>query len=92
LFIYIIILLLPLLSALFCGFLGFYFGRFLSVFISVLIIFFSAIISLFLFFEISLSNSLVLIKCFNWIYIDILNLNFGFLFDSLTCSMLIIIC
>ena len=90
--IYLLILILPILSAFIIGFCGFYFGRNLSLKISLICMFFAVLISFFLYFEICLSDTIVIIKLFTWMQIGIFNFKFGLLFDNLTCTMLLIIC
>jgi len=83
---------MPCLSAVIAGLGGFYFGRIISTRISIGCMLIAALISLFLYFEICLSDSVVIIKLFTWIKIELINLNFGLLFDNITCIMSLIIC
>jgi NADH-quinone oxidoreductase subunit L len=89
---YLLILIFPLLGAITAGLGGFYFGRYISIRISITCMFIAALIALFLYFEVCLSDSIVMIKLFTWLKIGLINLNFGLLFDNLTCIMLLIIC
>jgi len=70
----------------------FYFGKQISIKISIILLLLSVFLSLFLYFEICLSDSVVSIKLFTWIKINVYSFCFGLLFDSLTCVMLLIIC
>ena len=71
------------------------FGRFIGIngtfIISVGTMFVLLLISFFIFFEVSLSGSVCSFKLFNWFNNENLYLKWGFLFDSLTSSMLIVI-
>lgn len=88
---YLLVLFFPFIGALITGLLGRYIGRSGSLIITTSCLFFSFIISLFIFFEVGLSNSICLIKLTSWFNIGILNVSWGFLFDSLTSFMLIIV-
>jgi len=89
---YFLVILFPFLGALLTGLGGFYFGRLISTRLSIFCMLIAALISLFLYFEVCLSDSIVIINLFTWIKIGIINLNFGLFFDNLTCIMLLIIC
>jgi NADH-ubiquinone oxidoreductase chain 5 len=78
-------------GALIAGFFGRYVGRYGSIIISTSCMFLSFIVSLFIFFEVSLSNSVCMIKLTNWFDVGLLNTSWGFLFDTLTSMMLIIV-
>src|SRR3546814_6740288 len=88
---FLLILILPFLGFLFSGLFGRFFGRNLSPLFSSLTIFITFIISIFAFYEVSLSKSILSIKLFNWIIYETTTITFGLLFDSLTCIMLIIV-
>jgi NADH-ubiquinone oxidoreductase chain 5 len=69
-------------------------GRFLSYGVGILCticIFLSFILSLFSFYEIGFSSGVVIIEVGQWIHSDTLNVNWGFCFDSLTCTMLVVV-
>lgn len=89
---YIIILLLPLFSAIICGFSAYQFGDVGVKYISLSLIFITWLISLYLFYEIIYCQSLVSIKLYEWILIDIYSIRFGLLIDALTSAMILIIC
>jgi NADH-ubiquinone oxidoreductase chain 5 len=59
---YLLVLFFPFIGALITGLLGRYIGRSGSLIITTSCLFFSFIISLFIFFEVGLSNSICLIK------------------------------
>ena len=76
-------------------FIAFFFGRFfnrkqIGLFTS-FCIFLSFFISLFAFYEVGLNSSSCTILLFSWIKVDLLDLSFNFLFDSLTVSMLVVV-
>src|SRR6202041_1906075 len=59
--------------------------------ISLLLLFFSFICSLFIFYEVGLCNSNVYINLNSWMHLGVLNLNWGFYFDSLTAIMCVVV-
>jgi hypothetical protein len=61
---FLLILIFPILSAFIIGFCGFFFGRSLSLKISIICMFFAVLISFFLYFEICLSDTIVIIKLY----------------------------
>ena len=83
------IIILPLLSSFFTGLFGRKLGVKGSQFISCSILIFITILSILLYFEIVLNNINLTINLFNWIDSEILNIDWGFNFDSLTISMLL---
>lgn len=88
---YLVLIFLPLISSITVGMFGRYLGTKGSSLISVFCLFFTCIISFFCFYEVGLSNSFVYIKLIKWIDSDLLNVDWGFLFDSLTVVMCCII-
>lgn len=76
-------------------FVAFFLGRFFSRkhigFFTSLCVFCSLLVSLFTFYEVGLNGSTCIINLFSWIHLDLLDLNFNFLFDSLTVSMLVVV-
>ena len=88
---YLNILFLPLVSF----FSGSVFGRFLGPrgvgIIAVLSILCCFFLSLFIFFEIAIANSICSIKLFSWICVELTDIYWGFYFDSLTSIMLIVV-
>jgi NADH-ubiquinone oxidoreductase chain 5 len=44
-----------------------------------------------MFYEVGLNGSTCVIELFSWIHLDLLDLRFNFLFDSLTVSMLVVV-
>lgn len=86
------ILFLPLISAILCGLFANKYGFLGSQNISIFIIFCTWILSLFIFYEITILQSIVSIKLYNWILIDIFSIYFGLLFDPLSGTMIFVIC
>jgi NADH-ubiquinone oxidoreductase chain 5 len=76
-------------------FVAFFFGRFFSRkhigFFTSLCVLFSLLISFFTFYEVGLNGSICTVTLFSWINLDLLDLRFNFLFDSLTVSMLVVV-
>ena len=88
---YILVLLLPLLNSLICGFLGFKIGSkgaSYSSFIFMPLTFFTACI---IFYEVALMGAPCYIKLNTWVNSGILTLHWGLLFDTLTAVMLIVV-
>lgn len=88
---YINILFLPLLNFLIISFLGYYIGRLGCCYISITGLLLSFIISIFIFFEVSMNQLPVSIKLYNWLIIDLYSVQIGLLFDSISSIMLIVI-
>lgn len=76
-------------------FVSFFFGRLFSReyigFFTSICVFISFLLSIILFYEVALNSSECFFSLFNWITIDLLFLDFNFLFDSLTVSMLSVV-
>ena len=85
------IVLLPFLGFIYAGIFGRVFGREGSGFFSILLVFLSFLLSIFSFYEVVLSGTVVSLTLFQWTLIDVYSINFGLLFDALSVSMLIII-
>ena len=88
---YLILIFLPLISSITVGLFGRFVGTKGSSLISVFCLFITTIISFFCFYEVGLSNGFVYINLIKWIDSDLLNVDWGFLFDSLTVVMCCII-
>nr|YP_009502237.1 NADH dehydrogenase subunit 5 [Porolithon onkodes]ASB29839.1 NADH dehydrogenase subunit 5 [Porolithon onkodes] len=88
---YLLILILPLLGSIIVGFLGRFVGRYGSAIFSTICVVFSLLLSLISFYEVGFLKSVCYIKIANWITSGMFSIEWGFLFDSLTCSMLIIV-
>lgn len=76
-------------------FIAFFLGRFFSRkhigFFTSFCVFMSLLLSLFAFYEVGLNASPCTLNLFSWIHLDLLDLNFNFLFDSLTVGMLVVV-
>nr|YP_010619999.1 NADH dehydrogenase subunit 5 [Tayloriella tenebrosa]WAX04012.1 NADH dehydrogenase subunit 5 [Tayloriella tenebrosa] len=88
---YLLIIFLPLFSSISLGFFGRLIGFYGSTIISIICLFLSFLVSIFIFFEIGLNGHIIYIDIFTWIISDNINIKWNFLFDNLTSSMLIII-
>jgi NADH-ubiquinone oxidoreductase chain 5 len=86
---YLTILALPLLGALTAGFLGRKIGVTGSHIVTCTLLVMSALLSIVAFYEVGLSGSPVHIQLTSWIDSESMLVNWGFLFDSLTVSMLL---
>ena len=84
---YLVFVFLPLLSSLTSGLFGRKIGSNGSSIITVFCIFVTFLLSLLIFFEVALSNCCVYIKLIKWIDSGLLNVDWGFMFDSLTSVM-----
>ena len=88
---YLLIIFLPLLGAISAGFLGYYIGYKGSCFITTLCIGITFLLSCLSFYEVGFAGSPCYISLFSWIDLEICNISWGFLFDSLTVVMLIVV-
>lgn len=88
---YILIVLLPILASFLAGIFGKFIGKRGSVFITVSFVGLSALLSFFIFYEVALCKGICFFKCFTWISSGSLFLEWGFLFDSVTAVMLIVV-
>lgn len=88
---YILILILPLING-FLGFFTVYLGRVGNVILNIFLITFCWVLSLFIFHEIVLSQSVISIDSYRWLLVDIFSTNFGLIFDSLSSVMLLVTC
>ncbi len=88
---YLIILTLPLLGSLIVGFLGRFLGQYGAGIVSTTCVFFSMILSLISSYEIGFLNLPCYINLVNWVTSGVFSISWGFLFDSLTCVMLVVV-
>ena len=84
---YLLLIFLPLIGSFCAGLFGRKLGPLGASYITVSCLCFTFFISLFVFYEVSLSNCCVYIKLTPWIDSEMLNVDWGFLFDSLTVVM-----
>lgn len=88
---YLIIIILPLISSIICGF----FGRFIGIrgvkILSCNILFLNVLISLFIYYEILINLGITNITLWEWFNIGILSNYFSFRFDFIVSNMLILV-
>ena len=88
---YLLILVLPLLGSLITGFLGRFLGRYGASLFSTICVNLSMIFSFLAFYEVALLKSPCYISLVDWITSGVFYITWGFLFDSLTCVMLLVV-
>nr|YP_209597.1 NADH dehydrogenase subunit 5 [Heterostelium pallidum]AAU00612.1 NADH dehydrogenase subunit 5 [Heterostelium pallidum] len=88
---YLISLCLPLISALITGLIGRFIGSYISIRLAIICMIMTVISCLYIYYDIVLCNNVVQLKLGEWINSGFLNLEYGFLFDSLTSVMLVVI-
>lgn len=88
---YLLIVLLPLLGSLFAGFTSRFLGYRGAALVTTSCVFLSFLCSTLAFYEVALCASPVYIHCTSWFSCELFNASWGFLFDSLTVVMLIVV-
>ena len=88
---YLLIIINPLLNSLFSLVFGRYIGSKGAICLTVFGMLLNFLLSILLFFEVALSNSPVYIKVFSWLNCEMLDFSWGFLFDTLTVVMLLVV-
>lgn len=88
---YLLVIVFPLLSSITTGLLSSYIGVKNAIKFSICYLFISCLLSLFIFYEIIICGSNTIIKLGEWIYCGSLFIDWGFLFDSLTATMLVVV-
>lgn len=88
---YILVLLMPLLSAIISGLLGRKIGTKGAGVLTSCCIVMSTVVSCYIFYETVLNSSVTYIKLWRWFDSELLTTYFGLQFDSLTSTMLIVI-
>ena len=88
---YLLIVLLPLISAIVSGFFGRYIGKKGAQILTTSFVGISAILSLIAFYEVALCANPCYITLITWIDSELLYASWGFIFDSLTVVMLIVV-
>lgn len=86
---YLSILFLPLLGSIVSGFLGRKIGVTGSHIITTISLFVTSVLATIAFYEVGICGSPVSINLLSWIDSELLSISWGFLFDSLTVSMII---
>lgn len=88
----LIILIFPLFSSIAGGLFGRFLGHRAVPYLSTLFVFFSFCLSLLFFFQVTFFGKLSQFFIFPWISVGVFFVNWGFLFDSLTAVILIVVC
>ena len=84
---YLLIVILPLLGSISAGLFGRFLGHSGSPIVTTSCLFFTLISSLFSFYEVALLDCCVFINLTSWINSELLHIDWGFMFDSLTVTM-----
>ena len=88
---YLLIVFLPLIGSLTAGFLGRFLGRYGASILTITCVFFAFLLSLFSLYEVGFSGVPCYLIVAPWITSGVFRVSWGFLFDSLTCVMLVIV-
>nr|AYR06615.1 NADH dehydrogenase subunit 5 [Renouxia sp.] len=88
---YLLILFLPFFGSLITGLGGRWLGHYGANLFSTICIFLTALLSIFAFYEVGFAGTTCHILLGSWISSGIFNVSWEFLFDSLTCIMLLVI-
>ena len=88
---YLLIIFLSIIGSSFAGLFGRHLGSWGSAFITTSCLVVSFLLSFFAFYEVGLFGSPVYIKLTTWISSEVLHIDWGFMFDSLTVSMCVIV-
>jgi len=88
---YLSIIFFPLIGSFCASFLGRFLGKQGAAIVTTALIALSAMFSFVIFFEVVLSHSICVITLFSWMESNVLNVYWGFLFDSLTAVMLVVV-
>ncbi len=88
---YLILVFLPLISSISAGLFGRYLGPKGSSIVTVISLITTFVVSTFLFYEVAIIGCPAYIKLIPWINSEVLNADWGFLFDSLTVTMCCIV-
>jgi len=88
---YLLIVFLSLIGSCLAGLFGRYLGSWGSAIITTGCLFLSLILSFFAFYEVALVGCFVYIKLAPWITSEVLNVDWGFMFDSLTVTMCVVV-
>jgi len=88
---YISVVSLSLLSSIFIGLTGKFIGRQAAVFVSILALVVSLILSLIIVYEVLFNNNIIIINLYNLFIINDITIQIGLLFDSSTAVMLLVV-
>ena len=89
---YLILIFLPLIGSFASGLFGRFIGSKGASFLTVFCLNVTFFISLIIFYEVAFVNCFVYIKLITWIDCELFNIDWGFLFDSLTVIMCCVVC
>ena len=84
---YLVLVFLPLISSITAGFFGRFIGPYGSSILTVSCLVLTALCSFFIFYEVAIIGCPVYVKLLPWIDSEMLNVDWGFQFDSLTSIM-----
>jgi NADH-ubiquinone oxidoreductase chain 5 len=88
----ILIVLLPLLGSLFSGFGGRYLGPKGSGRLATFCMLLTLCLVFTIFYKVGIQGEIISIVSYSWVNSELFNVSFGFLFDSLTVVMLVVVC
>lgn len=88
---YLLLIFLSLVGSCLSGLFGRYLGSAGAALITTSCLFISFLLSIFVFYEVGFLECNTYIKLSPWIYSEVLNVNWGFMFDSLTVTMCFIV-
>ena len=88
----ILIVLLPLLGSIFSGFGGRFLGPKGSSRLSTICMLITLCLVFYIFFKVGIQGETISIISYSWVNSELFNVSFGFLFDSLTVVMLVVVC
>jgi NADH:ubiquinone oxidoreductase subunit 5 (subunit L)/multisubunit Na+/H+ antiporter MnhA subunit len=88
---YLLLILLPLINVIILSTFGRFLGRNGTIFVTLIIYLFSMILTIIIFYEVCFTRSICYIKLWEWVVIEDLSIHFGFLFDSITCIMCLVV-
>src|SRR6476620_5129963 len=88
---YLSLVFLPVIGSCLAGLFGRFLGSWGSAIITTSCLFISFLISLFAFYEVGFVGCFVYIKLTTWISSEVLNVDWGFMFDSLTVTMCVVV-
>ena len=88
---YLTVIFLPLINFLIVILFGRFLGNKGSQILILINMFLTFLLSYFIFYEVNLKGSICFLKLFSWFNIGLFDLDWGFLFDPLTATMLIVV-
>lgn len=88
---YLLLIFLSIIGSCLAGFFGRYLGSNGSAILTTSCLFISFLLSLLAFYEVGLARCFVYIKLCTWISSEVLHVDWGFMFDSLTVSMCVVV-